>query len=366
LYHQRRRKHIRKDLDPYVCVFDECETPFEIYSSSKEWLSHMRSQHCMRWHCFFTSHEPSFFQSPGALEQHLREIHAGQFSSEEMSFLVENSSHPSLSVIEQCPFCQETAENTEEHVAQHLIQFALRSLPWSEDDCSSSHPSQSSHSVSSAETDRDEYGMPEVRNEDWDAWEDEFQAERSPFTELGPPSTNERSDSVGLHEFMPPNYDAAEDDLLEPFRIRANVGMASATKQFLVGRQETVRQFVLDEEIYVNLLNLIAKVYVKAATEVIEEDHTPLDLLLEKVNRLLVLHEWFLNELKSAEFAGSQHSVLPNIADSSFVNSSASRPSPALIGRVLLENFRRLGPAHEEYSKAHQDATPYRKTILSQ
>ncbi|KAH8768100.1 hypothetical protein F5883DRAFT_389003, partial [Diaporthe sp. PMI_573] len=122
------RKHVRKDLDPYVCVFDECNTPTEIYSSSREWLSHMRSQHRMRWHCFATSHEPFFFQSPDDLEKHLREAHAGQLRSEEISFLVENSSHPSLSAMEHCPFCQETAENTEEHVARHLIQFALRSL----------------------------------------------------------------------------------------------------------------------------------------------------------------------------------------------------------------------------------------------
>lgn len=74
-----------------MCIFDEYDTPLEIYSSSREWLAHMRSQHRMRWHCFATSHEPSCFESPDALEDHLMQIHAGHFSNEEISFLVENS-----------------------------------------------------------------------------------------------------------------------------------------------------------------------------------------------------------------------------------------------------------------------------------
>lgn len=216
----------------------------------------MHSQHCMRWHCFVTSHKPSFFQSPDALEEHLREIHAGHFSSEEISFLVESSNHPSLSVIEYCPFCQETAENTEEHVARHLIQFALRSLPWSEDCCNSCHPSQSSHSASSAGTDRDEDGLLEVRKTDWDAWDKEIQAENNiPRSFEGqwhsdPPLTGEASDVVGLHDFLSPDYDPAEDDLVRPFRQRANIGTASAAEQSLAERQAIVRDFAHELEEY--------------------------------------------------------------------------------------------------------------------
>lgn len=345
---------MRKDLDPYVCVFDECDTPFEIYSSSREWLSHMRSQHRMRWHCFATSHEPSFFESPDALEEHLREMHADHFSNEEISFLVENSSHPSLSVIENCPFCQQKAENTEEHVARHLIQFALRSLPWLDDWYSSYHPSQSSRSahsegtVSSAEPNRDEDGMLEVRETDWDAWKREIASEdnnsKSPESQWHdePPLTDERSDVVGLHDFISPNYDAAEDEVLEPFRQRANLDAVKSrsVKIQLAIRHKSVKNFINEEATFLRELQVLAEIYKGRSNASLILDQIPV-LLLEKLEEMIVVHVKFLEDLKRAVSSESK--------DTQF-RVSPSPSAPELIGTVFLENLRRLGPAHEAFS----------------
>lgn len=359
---------MRKDLDPYICVFDECDTPFEIYSSSREWLSHMRSQHRMRWHCFATSHEPSFFESPHALEEHLREIHADHFSSEEMSFLVENSSHPSLSVIEDCPFCQQTAENTEEHVARHLIQFALRSLPWPDDCYSSYHPSQSSRSthskgtVSSAESDRDEDGMLEVRKTDWDAWEKDNEAgdnnSKSPKSQWHdvPPLTGEGSDVVRLHDFISPNYDAAEDELLEPFRQRANLDAVKdrSAKIQLSRRQKYVKSFINEEATFVRDLHVLAKLYKSPSNTRPELGQMMEDRLFRNLDQLIDLHEKFLEDLKNA--------ISFKLKDTQFPI-SPSPSAPELIGTVFLENLRRLGPAHEAYSITHEGAVPLWKNM---
>ena len=335
----------------------------------------MRSQHRMRWHCFATSHEPFFFQSPDDLEEHLREAHAGQLRSEEISFLVENSSHPSLSVMEHCPFCQETAENTEEHVARHLIQFALRSLPWPEDCSSSCHSSQSSHSAhsegsaSSAETNRDEDGMREVRKTDWDAWEKEFRAEEinriSLHGQLGdgePPLTGEASNEVGLHDFLSPDYDAAEDELLEPFRKRANPGDAKdrSVETQLSEREASVRKLIKEEAAFVRDLNVLVEIYEGTSQTVPELDETKAGRLFRNLDQVTTLHEEFLKDLRTALQPDRKGTKTSFPRDNS-LSSPAVTPKP--IGTILLENSRKLGPAHEAYSATHQDAVSLWQSI---
>lgn len=339
-----------------MCVFDECDTPFEIYSSSKEWLSHMRSQHRMRWHCFATSHEPSFYESPDILEEHLKEIHAGHFSSEEISILVENSSHPSLSVIEHCPFCPQTAENIEEHVARHLVQFALRSLPWP-DDCSNtyhaSHASRSGHtegsgSISEArETNWDEDSVPDIRKTDWDAWESD---KNQQYEE--PPFTGEATAVVGLNDFMSHDYDAAADERLEPFRQRAKSGLVkdSSAQQPLSERQATVRDFIHQEAEIIRVLHKLIdmyRIYGRAMKGVLQtEESTSLDRLLSIVHNLAVLHQEFLNEL---EMVVSSDRGITAFPVSSNIMVSSSPTQPELIGTIVLENFRKIDPRREEY-----------------
>lgn len=305
--------------------------------------------------------------------------HAGHFGDEEISFLVENGGHSIRPVIEHCPFCQETAEDTEEHVARHLIQFALRSLPWPDDCYSTYHTSQSSHSGRSEgdrsssktkETNRDEDEMSDIKNTDWDAWEKEIQAEDNSSKSVidkwhnGPILTDEGNEMVGLHEFMPRDYDAAEDEILEPFRQRANLGAISSAKQSLNERKTTVTNFIDEEAIFVKTLNLLANTYYLDAAKlesVLEQDQASLDLLSSKVEDLVALHEGFLNELKRAVF-------FPVIGSTKASSSNAllSPEQPELIGTVVLENFRKLGPAHEAYSTAHEAALSIRKTLLSQ
>lgn len=322
----------------------------------------MRSQHRMRWHCFATSHEPSFFESPEILENHLRETHAGDFNSEEISFLVENSRHPSFSVIEHCPFCQQTADNTEEHVARHLIQFALRSLPWPDDCYSSYHPSQSSRSAhgetttSSAEKSRDEDEILELRETDWNAWEKQIEAEDNVTKSLKsqqhdvPPLTGGKGDVVSLNDFIYPNYDAAEDEVLEPFRQRADSGAVKGrpAEAQHSSRQKCLRNFMKEEATFVRELHVLTEVY-KGTWEVFwTEDistkfsQTSKGRLFRNSDQLAALHAEFLKDLDEAVSSESKETQPP--------------VSPDLIGTVFLENFRRLGPAHEVYSVTHEDA----------
>lgn len=354
-------EHIRKDLDPYVCVFDECDTPYQIFSSSREWLAHMRSQHRMRWHCFATTHTLSSFESLDALEDHMRQAHAGQFSNEEISFLAENSGHPMKAVIEHCPFCQETSDNTEEHVARHLIQFALRSLPWP-DDCSYDHQtSQASLSgyserpVSSSAARTVAGGgdeMPDMRETDWDKWEEEIQALNSSSNDDQDQEQNESSsagqgvDVVGLDDFMVPNYNVNEDKLMKPFRRRASLADAIdwAYEESPTERKACVRILLQQEMELVRVLQVLCEIYKLAINGALAVDGASLKQIYGNMDRLAYLHQQLLDILKPTAFFEWSSPV------------SYTMFQRELIEKIFLEDFREIGSAHHEYSKIHDRA----------
>jgi hypothetical protein len=84
----------------------------------------------MRWQCFATDHEPLLYDRPEEFEEHMKTDHAGSFPEDQLPFIVEISAQPITPTLEHCPFCSETAETLEDHVGQHLREFALHSLPW--------------------------------------------------------------------------------------------------------------------------------------------------------------------------------------------------------------------------------------------
>lgn len=149
LWHTNR-DHVNKDLYPYVCVVDKCDDPIEIYSSRKEWLAHMRTRHLMRWYCIAKPHtQPLEFDSESGFIEHMKVGHPGKFRNNQLSLVAENSSRPKDSVFDDCPFCIGTSDNLEEHVALHLRDLALRSLPWPDDDECDSQRGEYLHSDNS-------------------------------------------------------------------------------------------------------------------------------------------------------------------------------------------------------------------------
>lgn len=126
---------MKKDLEPYVCLFENCDLAFDIFPSSKEWIDHIRTQHRMKWHCVAKNHEPKAFDSQASFEGHMREEHRGRFREEQLPFLAENSGRPVGPTFEQCPFCGQNSGNLEVHVAHHLQYLALLSLPMFDEGC---------------------------------------------------------------------------------------------------------------------------------------------------------------------------------------------------------------------------------------
>ncbi|KAL7910878.1 hypothetical protein GGI35DRAFT_445858 [Trichoderma velutinum] len=128
------KSHVKNDLDSYVCLFEGCESPEEVYNNSSTWLKHM-SSHYMRWRCVSKSHVE--FQSTTKNEyiDHMKVDHPGKFSDAQLNILAIRNARPTSSMFKPCPLCgnKEFDGNRADHVAGHLLLLALKSLPIYED-----------------------------------------------------------------------------------------------------------------------------------------------------------------------------------------------------------------------------------------
>ena len=133
------RGHVAQDILPYICIYEHCDTPDEMYLTSDELLRHMRSQHSItRWVCDYcaskSEKDQSFvFESLEEWETHMHQKHSTAFSSIQLPSLAKVSQRKMLEPI-SCPLCAYTTEisqsSLDDHIAQHLHGFALGCLPW--------------------------------------------------------------------------------------------------------------------------------------------------------------------------------------------------------------------------------------------
>lgn len=162
------RRHILKDIDPYICLFENCDKPNEHFRSVEDWLNHMKWQHTIVWFCPASQHKSELFNSDIGLEQHMRREHSKDFTESQLPILVQKCAQPSSDPftalasqndevrsenMRSCPLCPFSVEKANaqpetdpsllgaddptdiidklirNHVAAHLESIALLSLP---------------------------------------------------------------------------------------------------------------------------------------------------------------------------------------------------------------------------------------------
>ena len=158
------------DLYPYVCVADKCDDATEIYSSSKEWLAHIRTRHLMRWHCVSGSHPtPVVLENESEFIDHMRLSHPGKFPDNQLPFIAESSSRPKEPTFDHCPFCVDSPADLVDHIVQHLRILALSSLPWPDDSGGTSQGKSNHFSTSSVDAaTRETLRIPDNENDSWE------------------------------------------------------------------------------------------------------------------------------------------------------------------------------------------------------
>lgn len=126
------RKHVYRDLHPYVCLEKGCTKASQDFQKRKQWARHMAKDHWRTWTCPFGC--PLGFRTSEDSLNHAREKHLTQVSTDRVEDLVSLSSNVDLTRAEgKCPVCLtfdiKNSRVYESHVARHLEQLALFVLP---------------------------------------------------------------------------------------------------------------------------------------------------------------------------------------------------------------------------------------------
>ncbi|KAK2480384.1 hypothetical protein H9L39_07952 [Fusarium oxysporum f. sp. albedinis] len=162
----RWRAHVVQDLCPYVCIFEDCESPDKMYASTYEWMSHLAKCHSTtEWVCVSCSKlqrssgngtSTVSFNDPMDLGKHISAFHQ-DVASDDTELLIQAGKLPAGIQRIACPLCRRGLVTNEtnadgnqglvhssnrvqevglrqleedEHIATHIHEFALHAFPW--------------------------------------------------------------------------------------------------------------------------------------------------------------------------------------------------------------------------------------------
>ncbi|KAH7121456.1 hypothetical protein EDB81DRAFT_229486 [Dactylonectria macrodidyma] len=154
------KKHVFRDLRPYVCLSKTCQTPDQQFSRRGDWSRHMIKEHWITWQCSFGC--SGDFHNVEDFRKHTKTSHAQDVPHDKIDILesLSISSDPSKAQM-TCPLCLTfpvtSAQQYSSHVGEHLEQLALFTLPRQEyeevgDDDSENVRNHNEKSVRSGET----------------------------------------------------------------------------------------------------------------------------------------------------------------------------------------------------------------------
>ncbi|KAI1746749.1 hypothetical protein F4782DRAFT_523557 [Xylaria castorea] len=129
------KKHVLRDLRPYICLAENCITASREYGGRHEWINHMYQNRWITWVCPYQCRLNSTTKTN--LRQHITRIH-GSKTEMELDTIISRcgqSTSPSLPI--ECPFCQDalgSVKQYQRHVGRHQVDLALFALPKIEDD----------------------------------------------------------------------------------------------------------------------------------------------------------------------------------------------------------------------------------------
>ncbi|KAM5378828.1 hypothetical protein ACJZ2D_004301 [Fusarium nematophilum] len=106
------KKHVFRDLRPYVCLSQACPTPDHLYLRRSDWATHMKREHWKAWYCPFGC--PEEFDSAKGFQNHIKTAHKHDVSPENIHMLENLSSRPDgAKAGGQCPLSNEESRDSD-------------------------------------------------------------------------------------------------------------------------------------------------------------------------------------------------------------------------------------------------------------
>lgn len=144
------RQHLDKDLQPYVCMSEQCKEPVRFFAHSGHWIEHMRGMHKANWTQEIHStvwvcdilHSEKHFDEKEDFENHLKNDHDPPPTDAQCFALVRRKKKSAIREPSFCPLCERPVGASspasppdsglsplESHIADHLKYLAFFSLP---------------------------------------------------------------------------------------------------------------------------------------------------------------------------------------------------------------------------------------------
>ncbi|RPA86083.1 hypothetical protein BJ508DRAFT_411645 [Ascobolus immersus RN42] len=168
------KEHVLTHIQPYVCLFPDCNLSEAYFDTFEQCLSHMQWRHTLLWCCPTPTHQDSLYDKPEHLIEHFRRSHSGRYTARQMRQLLRSSGKPAPDTFQVlaesyqprnaekieahdaklsdfCPFCnnfdgsmtpgecfqlekssdklQTSANTIEVHIQRHMEKLAIMSLP---------------------------------------------------------------------------------------------------------------------------------------------------------------------------------------------------------------------------------------------
>lgn len=138
---KRWERHLLEDLQPYICLFENCTQRGKSYSSFKDWQAHLNQPHYHSWLCPLHPEDaddadegPFLFANLARFRAHL-DIYHTDLDLSTTEDLIHRASQ--LAALPQwCFICFEelpTLPVLQKHMADHLKSMSLLALPWRDD-----------------------------------------------------------------------------------------------------------------------------------------------------------------------------------------------------------------------------------------
>lgn len=145
------RAHVDRDIEPYVCISEECKDPPHFFVNLRDWKTHMeekhsldwaRSIHSMTWYCEMDhpDGDSKEFVNKGDFIQHLTATHGGSITRPQILAKARRNKRVIFREPFTCPLCdccpeevmqrmrEEPYELLSNHIARHLKALAFFSL----------------------------------------------------------------------------------------------------------------------------------------------------------------------------------------------------------------------------------------------
>lgn len=145
------------DLEPYICLSEDCKNSQLLFRDRAKWLEHIKTAHISEWSCKAKGHPPFSTTSEQDFETHMRTSHLGSFTEKQLPLLKNRSQRSASAIFSYCPLCTHVPSRAEldreavlrgssltqdstqlwlqsevlaKHIAVHLEYVATFALPW--------------------------------------------------------------------------------------------------------------------------------------------------------------------------------------------------------------------------------------------